>query len=131
MHRLATLIIAFTALLQAGCQSTTPGGAPRPARLNHVVLFTLHDPDDADAFIIDCDEHLPSIPAVSAYAAGPPLPTEREVAVMDYDVGLYLGFESREGLQSYLAHPSHEALVGAWQSRIRRMRVIDILDETR
>jgi hypothetical protein len=99
--------------------------------LNHVVLFTLHDPDDAEAFLAACNTRLPAIPAVTAYASGPPLPTNRETAMTDYDVGIYLGFNSRAAYENYLAHPSHEALVDAWQARIRRMRVIDILDETK
>lgn len=104
--------------------------APRPAYISHVVLVELHDPEDSAAFISDCDRLLGSMRILSGYACGPHYESGRETVLADYDVGLYVGFDSREAYETYVTHPDHVELVESWRDRIRRMRVYDIADAT-
>ena len=104
--------------------------APRPATINHVVLITLKDPGDAPALIADSDRLLATIPDVTSYFCGTPLVTDRANVDSSYTVGLYVGFESREGYAAYLESDAHTRLVGDWQSRVESMRIFDVEDTT-
>jgi hypothetical protein len=97
--------------------------------VNHIVLFTLVDAGEAEAFIEANDRTLPRIPAVEAYFSGRHLPTGRAVVKDDYDVCVYLGFPSEEAYEAYLEHELHRDLVAAWRDRIETMRVYDVLVE--
>ncbi|MHC5004158.1 MAG: Dabb family protein [Planctomycetota bacterium] len=112
--------------LLAGCAT----GPERPAVISHVVLFRLQDPGDAAALLADCDELLPGIPTVQAFAAGTHLETGRATVRSDYDVGLYLGFDTVADYESYLEHPDHVALVDRWDPRLREVTVYDVADAT-
>ena len=57
---------------------------------------------------------------------GTPVDTGREMVDDDYEVGLCVGFESLEDLQSYLAAPSHVQLVESWGPRAVRFRIFDV-----
>jgi hypothetical protein len=114
-------------IVLASCAS----GPSRPARISHIVFCKLHDPSDAGALIADCDARLADIPGVAAYARGTHLDTGRGERVDgDYDVGLYLGFESEEAYEGYLNHPQHVTLVEDWRTRWQWIRVYDVLDES-
>ena len=98
--------------------------------ISHVVLSELSDPSLAGALIADCDWLLTDIKEVSSYASGQHLDTGRTTVQSDYDVGLYIGFDSIEDYARYVEHPRHVELVDRWRSRISRMRVYDIGDPT-
>lgn len=108
--------------------------APRPAApgvISHIVFFKLIDPSESDELIVDCDTKLATIPGVVSYACGTHLDTGRGERVnADYDVALYLGFDSRRALDAYVAHPNHTAIVSAWQPRLQWIRVQDVIDQT-
>ncbi len=132
---LAAVLLAAANL--AGCRSGTEcqtvslgSSAPRPARISHWVLIKLNDPADADAMIADADRLLSSIPGVTAYAAGKHIDTGRPTVVTDYDVALYIGFETTEGYATYVEHPRHVEAVNMWRDRMTWLRVWDMLDET-
>lgn len=112
---------------QAASESATPS---RPAAISHVVFFKLHDAAQSDALLSDCDRLLPGIPGVISYAAGRHLDTGRATVDSDYDVGLYIGFETADAYQGYVSHEQHVALVEAWRDRLDWYRVYDVLDET-
>jgi hypothetical protein len=119
----------------AGC-STPPRGADRaptgissPAVVHHPVFFTLHDPADRAALIADCDELLPVIPGVTAYACGVHFETGRPVVDSNYDVGLYIAFDSSESYASYVVHPNHVLLIERWMPRVKSLRVYDITSD--
>jgi hypothetical protein len=95
-----------------------------------VVLVTLKDPADAAELIADSDRLLATIPSVVAYACGTPPGTDRAGVDAPFSVGVYLGFETEEGLQAYLDHAAHTTLVEAWRPRIESMRIFDIADPT-
>ncbi|MHC4989462.1 MAG: Dabb family protein [Planctomycetota bacterium] len=118
-------VLLLTVML-GGCAATT--GAERPARINHVVLFALVDPQEADELIADCGA-LAMIPGVESYAAGPPLDIGREEVMGDYEVGLLLGFDTEAAYRAYLDHPDHDALVQKWRPRVRGMRIYDVVDD--
>lgn len=126
--------LAFSALLAAGsilsgvgCAAQAPS---RPAVYNHPVFFTLEDPSQADALIRDCDERIASIPGVVSYYCGKPHDIGRASVDLDFDVGLYVGFDSEADYRAYVEHPSHKALVEKWGPRAERIRVHDVVDAT-
>ena len=106
------------------------GGAQRPARSSHAVLLKLEDPSERAALLADCDAMLPGIPGVSSYAAGRHLDVGRPTVDGDYDIGLYIGFETEADYAGYVDHPDHVAFVEAWKPRLAWIRVHDVLDET-
>lgn len=114
-----------------GRPETIRVAAPRTALINHVVFFDLKDPADAPALIRDCDRRLATIPGVSSYFCGRHVDTGRATVDSDYDVGFYVGFESREDYAAYVEHPAHVALVNEWRPRFESIVVRDVLDETR
>lgn len=123
-----TLAIVICSWL-AGC-ADHQHVAPRPARINHVVFFKLHDPAQTQALIDDCDALLRTMPMVRAYWAGVHIDTGRATVDGDYHVGAYVGFDSVEDYAAYLAHPNHDELVTRWRPQLQWLRVYDVLDET-
>lgn len=126
MFRTALIVLMIAAV--CGCASSGPG--LRPARIGHIVFFKLSDPGDRAALVADCDEKLPRIPGVVSYAAGRHLDVGRASVDGDYDVGLYVGFETEADYAAYVEHGLHKELVEAWKPRLEWLRVHDVLDET-
>ena len=93
-----------------------------------MVFIKLQDPEDRAALIADCDAMLSSIPGVTAYSAGRRLDVGRET--MDFDVGLYIGFETEADYAAYVENESHKELVERWKPNLEWLRVYDLLDET-
>jgi hypothetical protein len=119
-----------------GCASTAfdragDAGPPAPpARINHVVLFALHDPRDADALIADSRRSLGVIPGVTSLFCGKHVDTGRPGIMTDYDACVYVGFDSLEDYGAYVADPRHQELVTRWRDRLEGYRVYDVLDES-
>ncbi len=123
------VLLALGCLVLGGCASSGSEGL-RPARIGHVVFMKLTDPAEQAALLADCDEKLPQIPGVVAYAAGRHLDVGRASVDGDYDVGLYIGFETEEDYAAYVEHELHRELVETWKPRLEWLRVYDVLDET-
>lgn len=104
--------------------------APRPATINHIVFFKLNHPEMAGDLIADCDENLASIPGVASYFCGQHIDTGRDTVDDNYDVGVYIGFNSEEDYQSYLEHPDHVALVEEWLPTLEWIQVRDVYDDS-
>jgi len=121
---IASAALGAIALSLGACAST------RPARINHVVFMTLKDAAQADALVRACDAELAPIPGVRSYFAGKHLDTGRASVDADYDVGLYLGFDTEEAYSGYVEHPAHVAFVQTWKPRLDLLLVRDVLDET-
>lgn len=123
------LIVVCAALV--GCAVSGPAGrsTPRPARISHVVFLKLHDPGERGELLADCHRLLPAIPGVVSYAGGRHLDVGRASVDGDYDVGLYIGFETERDYAVYVDHPLHVELVESWRDRLEWMRVHDVLDE--
>jgi len=126
MHRLVLAASVLAGL--AACASTHP--ARPPAAISHIVLIELADPRLAGELIEDSHASLATIPSVTSFAAGRHIDTGRDTVLADYDVGLYVGFDSEADYAAYVEHPKHVRLVERWKPRIDAMRVYDVLDET-
>ena len=111
-----------------GCAA--PQRAARPAYISHIVFASLIEPLDRAELIADSEARLATIPSVVSFAAGEHIDTGRDTVLADYDVGIYLGFASVEGLAEYVAHPRHIAFVRDWGPRVRSLRVYDVADPT-
>jgi hypothetical protein len=125
------LITLLTTLaLLTGCASTQYR-APRPALIGHIVFVDLIDPNDYDECLRDVDELLGTIPSVATFAAGRHIDTGRDIVLNDYDLAIYLGFESVEDLDAYIVHEQHVACVAKWQPRMNALRIYDMHDPTK
>lgn len=120
--------VMTVAALLAGCATTTPTPT-RPALISHIVFFNLAAPADRDELIVDCDAMAAAIPEVTTCAAGVHLDTGRDNVDGDYDVGLYVGFESEADYRIYVDHDAHKALVEKWGPKLEGLKVYDIVDE--
>jgi len=116
----------------AGCATpdTISSSPSRPALINHVVFVSLNDPLEAEALIADSDARLRAIPLVISYYAGKHVDTGRTNVLNDYDVGIFVGFDSLEDYSEYVNHPNHVGLVNDWRPRIKALIVRDVLDPT-
>jgi hypothetical protein len=128
----ALIVIPFAAL--PGCATpATPVAELRPTRpayISHIVLVSLLDPADADELLEDSERMLASIPGVVSFAAGPHLDNGRDTIIDDYDIGLYIGFDSEARYAEYVEHPSHIAYLEKWRPRVASLRIYDIGDPT-
>lgn len=116
-------------LVLTGCACT--GQRPdRPALISHIVFIDLKDPADFQELLRDSDEMLQTIPTVSSYAAGAHLETGRDSVLHDYDLVIYLGFDSEDDLAAYVEHEQHKATVTKWKDRMESLRVYDMRDPT-
>lgn len=114
-----------------GCATGNHVSQPlRPGLINHVVFVTLHDAADADDLIAASDTLLPVIPSVVSYYAGTHIDTARATVLDDYDVGIFVAFDSLEGYAEYVDHPNHIELVNDWRPRIKALIVRDVRDTT-
>jgi len=134
---LAIFAIIFAATLLAGCSSTTTAsGAPRgqnppaqpPAMIGHIVIIQLHDSSDYFELLNDADWMLGTIPSVATYAAGKHLDTGRSTVTANYDLAIYLGFNSEQDLQSYVADDQRIRFVQKWEPRLNSLVVYDMID---
>jgi hypothetical protein len=137
------LIVIGMLLMLAGCakgqrstdvahsEVAVQPAAPRPAMISHVVYAKLIDSSQADELILACDTQLATIPGVVSYACGKHLDTGRGERVdADYDVGLYLGFDTQAALEAYGTHPQHLAILNEWQPRLQWIRIHDFVDRS-
>ncbi|MCB9846485.1 MAG: Dabb family protein [Phycisphaeraceae bacterium] len=122
-------LVMVTALVTmlSGCAGVRRE-AGRPALIEHVVFVKLKDPGRASALIAESDRVLRPIPGVVAYAAGQHLETGRTQVIADYDVAMFIGFDSEEDYASYVSHPSHVGIVDRWKPEMEWLRVYDFLD---
>ncbi len=123
-------VISAAAVSLAGLTACGSSGPARPARISHVVFLKLEDPSRRAELLADCDAMLPGIPGVESYAAGRHLDVGRDSVDGDYDVGLYIGFETETDYAGYVEHPDHVAFVEQWKPALAWLRVHDIVDET-
>lgn len=133
MHR-RRILAALTAaplLSLPGCGTTnTSTHSLRPARISHIVFIKLKNPADALALVAASDRTLPGIPGVARYACGPHLDTGRANVIHDYDIGLYVGFETNDDYAAYVQDPSHVAFVKEWAPRSEWLHIYDFADDT-
>lgn len=132
MNQLTIAVLLSCAVLISGCRSyQEPRPAPRAeqaALISHMVFIELHDPNDYRKILADADQMLNTIPSVYRFAAGNHLDTGRPSVSSDYDLAIYLGFQSEEDLATYVDHDQHIRFVERWMPKIKSLRVYDMLD---
>lgn len=104
--------------------------APRSAPINHIVFVKLKDPADAPALIAYSDATLPKIKGVTRYACGQHLDMGRPNVLHDYDVGLYVGFDTNDAYAAYVKDPTHLALIREWSPKAEWFHIYDFADDT-
>ncbi|MFG0245125.1 MAG: Dabb family protein [Phycisphaerales bacterium JB052] len=124
-----TMFLLIACLILAAC-TPTQSRAPRPALIGHIVFVELQNPDDYPQLLADSDAMLGTIPSVSTFAAGRHIDTGRDTIINDYDLAIYLGFQSVEDLNAYVAHEQHIAYVNKWKPRLTALRIYDLHDPT-
>ena len=98
----------------------------------HNVFFTLTDRSAAaaDALVASCKKYLTTQPGIVFFAAGKLDSTlNRDVNVLDYDVGLHLVFADRPAHDAYQIDPDHKKFVDENKATWARVRVYDTLVE--
>jgi len=134
----SALMLALLLPTLPGCNATPTTGAvrgagevaPCPAAINHVVLFSLTDADEAEALIADCESLLAPMPEVISFFVGQHVDVGRDSPAIqrDYHVGLYVGFADTDAYARYVDHPDHLELVDRWGAKLESLRVYDIHD---
>lgn len=102
----------------------------RPAMIGHIVFVGLNDSTDYDEILGDSESMLSSIPGVVSFAAGRHIDTGRASVIRDYDLAIYIGFDTIEDLAEYVESQSHIAFVTKWKPRLSALRVYDMHDPT-
>ena len=124
------LATALAVLLAAGACAThrAPEGERRP--VEHVVLFWLNDPSDAQAIqkMEEACYSFRSIAGVESVAVGRALPSDRPVVDSTFDLGVVITFRNPEALGRYVTDPAHqESLRTLVKPLVKRMQVYDIV----
>ena len=122
--RYALLVGSMGIALLVGCSQPTKQGGP--TQINHVVLFELKDPTEAEALQQDCSELLKPLPEVIYYACGPHVDVGRPTVESGYTLGLIVSFENRSKYDAYLKAPEHVQLVEKWKPRFSGLTIYDI-----
>ena len=125
-HRALPLLSLTAVTILGGCSTRSSGPDAATSNLNHVVLISLKNEADAEACAADCRAMLGSIDCVDTLWVGTPVDTGRSMVDDDYEVGLCVGFERLEDLQTYLDAPAHVDLVESWGPRATRFRIFDV-----
>ena len=81
------------------------------SRVVHVVLVWMKEPGNEahKARIVEATRGFSTFPGVEEIRVGEPVPSERPTVDDSFDIGLYIIFSSKQALESYLAHPEHQA----------------------
>ena len=124
-----TTLILILLMVLPSCASGRQN-PPRPAVINHVVFFKLIEVEDVELLQVECDRDIASIPGVVSYWCGRHGDFGRSTVDGEYDLGLYVGFNSASDYAAYVDHPNHVALVKKWKPRFEWIRVHDIVDES-
>tara|TARA_B100001059_G_scaffold73922_1_gene71388 strand:+ start:26534 stop:26947 length:414 start_codon:yes stop_codon:yes gene_type:complete len=124
-----TVLLVMIVLCLTSCRAADSDRGCR-ARINHIVLMKLEDPDAADDLILDCRSRLETIPTVKGSFTGRHGDFGRAAVDSDYDVGFFVSFDSKDDYMRYLAHPEHVQVVRKWKPRCEWMRIHDVVDET-
>jgi hypothetical protein len=96
----------------------------------HVVLFWMKDDAPADAqakLLADCKELLGKIPGLTAFDAGRPAMTPRDVVDNTYAVGLLTAFPDKAGHDAYQTHPLHLQFIERNKANWKRVQVYDFV----
>jgi len=95
---------------------------------SHVVIFWTDPaiPTGADEVIAGAEQYLKAIPGITHFHVGKMVPSHRPVVEQSYQVGLCVGFASKQAQDDYQTHPLHmEFLEKVFKRVCRRVVVYD------
>ena len=98
------------------------------AKVHHVVLLNVKEdvsPEQVDQMITVAKALLSQIPGVLEVSAGKKAREDRPVHVKDYDVGLYVKWESLEAGKVYGPHILHQSFIKLYKPLLTGLKVID------
>ena len=95
--------------------------------LAHAVYFSLKDRSAAavEKLLGSCRTHLTDHPGTVFFSVGTCAPYDRQVNDRDFDVALFLVFESRAAHDVYQASPRHETFIAENATNWSKVRVFD------
>ena len=93
--------------------------------LRHIVLWTLHRPEDAPAFAAELGTCKDLVPGMREFDIG----MRREGLDATVDVVLVSSFDDRAALDAYVSHPHHQAVVARLATMRASRSVIDFFNE--
>ena len=109
MKKLA-LLLALACLLTA-CSAVK--NCEDQEKINHVVLIWLKDSGNAQhrQQVIEASRSLEKIPGVIHVSTGEAISSDRKIVDDSFDVGVHMLFTDEAAMNSYTAHPDHQAIV--------------------
>ncbi len=96
--------------------------------IGHIIFIQLHDSSDYFELINDADWMLGTIPSVATYAAGKHLNTGNPAVAGNYDLAIYLGFDSEQNLRNYVASSQQIRFAQKWDSKFKSKITYDMID---
>ena len=126
------MICVLLVILGCGCsgQPKVVGDPVETQSINHVVFIKLKKPGQAAKLIDDSDRLLPVIPGVEEYWCGQHGDFGRPTVDRNYDVGLYVRFQTEAEYAAYVEHENHVELVESWRPHMEWIRVHDVVSST-
>jgi hypothetical protein len=93
---------------------------------SHVVIFWTDPaiPTAADELIAGAEQYLKAIPGIAHFHVGKMVPSHRPVVEQSYQVGLNVGFGSKQAQDDYQTHPLHVEFVEKVFKRLCRRVVV-------
>ncbi len=89
--------------------------------IKHIVMWTLHDKQDAPRIKSSLEALKDKIPCIIDIEVG----IDFSATDASADVVLYSTFASRDDLQTYAAHPEHQAVIPMMQRLTTSRKVVD------
>jgi hypothetical protein len=98
-------------------------------KLAHSVYFALHDstPAARQKLISACQRHLTGHPGEISFSVGTVSDLVREVNDRDFDVALYIVFDSRAAHDAYQTAPRHLQFIAENKAGWKKVRVFDVV----
>lgn len=101
-------------------------------QVSHVILVRLHtnDAPSREKLIATSKSFVGKIPGLRLVTAGQPLPSNRPFVQSDFDLGIYMLFDSPQSLAHYNTHPLHkQAVQDVLKPLAKEVRVYDFTHE--
>jgi hypothetical protein len=123
---LVALCLAVSQSRDRSLAQAAPSEKEQPM-LAHNVFFTLKDSShEARQKLIDaCKKYLADHPGTVFFAAGEVSDLDRDVNVLDFDVGLHLIFVNRAAHDAYQVAPTHLQFIEENKESWKQVRVFD------
>jgi len=124
-------ILLITVGLLTGCMAPQPALTPK-GDVSHVILVRLYtnDAPSREKLIATSKSFVGKIPGLLLVTAGQPLPSNRPFVQSDFDLGIYMLFDSPASLANYNSHPLHkQAVQDILKPLAKEVRVYDFTHE--